>query len=406
MLTLSVVPQKHQNQNHNPTAAASAVVTQSQRRSEELSEADLLILHEEFLRQMTATANQQKQIQQQQQRKQALIPKLKPLTPKARQEIDLLMPFPSAYYPAAAANEDVLQKVGCEAGECDNECEFYKSVIAENIFICIQSGRLHHCTSASCNALVTTSEHRVCSLTGFTYKLDTYIMMPGYDEYADFSRRETCLDEYQIEQALDDQNTSEREAQIAHERKELELNTDTVVNVNDNDNDNEDVESNTNNNNNKRKQSDSTTSNNKRQRIVKSKKKKIKTTISRPKKTVQSEVLFCEARTFILKLMPLLSKPDLHKLSSLCVSIWTQFVHTKYYNEIKGKYKYKNHIAALLYNALDGIQVGGIFIVKPEPGLYNQLPPSKSLKLFNIKPSAYTQTCRYLHELIGHIIPA
>lgn len=55
-----------------------------------------------------------------------------------------------------------------EHHRCNNQCDV---IVHRDVVICKQTGNWHHCTEATCDRLITTHEHRVCELSGFTYDL-------------------------------------------------------------------------------------------------------------------------------------------------------------------------------------------------------------------------------------------
>jgi hypothetical protein len=287
------------------------------------------------------------------------------------------------------------------SGKCHGQCTFYQPPFAANVFVCVRSGRIHYCTSNSCDALETTIEHRVCSITGFSYAHDVLLVLPTHNDLVDMWRRELihptprALAKRKKQKTLADANAAQllkqkqtnpsapppppivvikKPPRPKHPKRNTLPNAAAVVS-------------------------------NFRTAVVEPINKSVDApSVRHPQqagnKPLKSEKLLCEARTFILDLMPSYQRSEAVRLASVCVNLWIRMMSTKYYESVKGRYPFKNHCAAVLYNAMDGIRYEDNFwLLEPEPFLYHMLPPAKMLKHHGVKPNKYTSSCVYFHEM-------
>ena len=120
--------------------------------------------------------------------------------------------------------------------------------------------------------------------------------------------------------------------------------------------------------------------------------------------TIKKERAICVASVFIKKIAPDITASEAHRLGTVCLYIWTKVFDTPYYQKVKARYTYEKHVLAVLYNALDGLRVGSVYLLNPEPDLFHLLPPSKSLKQYGIKVRTYTNACHFLHEMTREMV--
>ena len=295
---------------------------------------------------------------------------------------------------------------------CTNECDMFTTPIAENVYVCRSSNRIHYCTSASCDSIIFEQENRACSITGMAYDLESFIdtntlkqiergetVKVFVDKITVVNHSEKKLAKLAlIEEAnmmllltnmlqpplLLTEGKECTEIACLQESRMILIGaqpTQLIVQP--------------------------------QKKIVRPKhpKRMVSTelTLMRvtglnrrkiPKKRMNKEKLLCTAIHFIGKLLPSLIISESHRIASTIVYLWVKILETDYYCSVKGRYRFGTHIAVVLYNALDGIRgAGGCFILKPELELYKMLPASKQLKHYGIKPSTYTKCCRYLHEI-------
>lgn len=299
------------------------------------------------------------------------------------------------------------------SGECSNLCELFTSRLADDVYVCERSGRMHHCTGDTCDALDITAEHRVCRITGITYALDTYVILRSYD-LADFGRKESAVIDVD---ALDAGGLDVDDGEVV-----------AIASTDDTSSSNghvktETVKPETSDNNDQIQMVEETASDliSPRDTLLPSPheqqqelptpppphtKHKRQTSDSsngpmrRPRKPVRAEALFCQSRSIIKHLSARLPGKEVHRLSQLCMTLWLRITQTPMYKqEVGGKYRYDNHTLAVLYNSTDGLIVNDNILIQPQPRLINYLPPAKSLRDFGYKPADYTRTCKLLHLL-------
>jgi len=311
------------------------------------------------------------------------------------------------------------------AGKCTNECSFFNLSLAPDVFICKTTGRLHHCTSASCQSIQFTKEHRVCTITGYMYELE--MTLPMTHDYVEFNYSnidkdkgnskkmikqrallqpktvDKLIEEVKIQQdftvdELLDELRLMSGLEIKEEDKQLIVKTETTIAI-------------------KEETSlmiiEPETVIKKALRpkhpkrlpvtdlmIMKTQKK----VFTPPTKKLKKEKLICVASAFLLTLIPTLPASEAHRIGHICLYLWTQVITTDYYIQVKGRYRYLPHVAAVLWNAIDGVRLSdNRFIVEPEPVLRALLPKAKDIEMYGVKARDYTKTCRYFHEIIREL---
>lgn len=436
---------------------------QCTRHLESPSESDLLLLHDAYVRQLaqlskrnalqkrnklllttTTTQQQTAGIAKNQSQQKPQQTEEQRLAAERRRRKDLayarLMqcgPEPPEEDHTSSANFDCRS-----AAACCSQCNLLQPLgsLCPDLYVCARSGRMHHCTSVSCSFISYTIDCRVCTLTGRSYNHDEYIVLPTHTELADPRNRESILTAAQQEQDAEHVQRLLEEF-VAETLQAAAVVKQAVTAQPDSANaavavcvkaepgtDSMKVEG--------ESESD------KKRRLAASRRKAKKVlqanrrAIGRPgeapqptpvvvvappvsrsaaaaaakrhqtwvRKAHDSSALLCEGMNFIKQLMPELDLSECTRLSKVCLHMWLRIIQTQRFQELKGKYKYRTHVAACLYNAIEGLQVQGVVLLEPEPSLVDKLPESKHLKRYNMRPGAYTSACGYLHELATLIV--
>jgi len=310
---------------------------------------------------------------------------------------------------------------------CTGFCDVYRSTWCEDVFICKRSGRIHYCTSSSCDALIYNNEERVCSITGHHYALDEFNSGPTTEEFADICRRENRhYDPDQLEQLLEEyQRDIVREMQqnaVSIEEEPFALctapagaNVYLPASSSSSSSSSLDDEH-------KRRKSAARQRKKQRQRRVFAETNALlsrvgadgqsapsqspplqpPTTYTRKKqkKRKSTQALICQAQHLIQGVVVEIGENDLTRLAIMCVMLWGRITQTRLYDEVKARYLFQNHVIATLYNAVQGIRVEGVEFIRAEPLLEHRLPPAKTvLRAFNIEPYVHTRSCCHLHML-------
>jgi hypothetical protein len=346
------------------------------------SETDLLLIHAEFVVHIMKAGHS---------------PKISPVqavsTSRRQQqrERELLMMYPmhhlSTQIQESAQREEAAKSCAL-SGVCSARCSFYTTEYAPDVFVCTRTGRMHHCTSASCDELEVHMENRVCRLTGYSFPLDTFIILPTHSDFVDFARRERIQGAH-TEEAQPDVDTHPAVKDTMQVDDTMKKEADAMEPAKRSP---------------KQKRADQT-----RKKPVRPKHPQRPSAGAAAKhggidnvkfnKLMKKDSLICDARNFICKLVAGIESDEAQRLAGICVTFWIKCINTKYFEGVQGRYKFKTHCAAVLYNCMEGIRVKDAWVLEREPGLYTRLPPSKKLKLFGLKPSAYTSACRFLHEM-------
>lgn len=353
-------------------------------KREELNDIDLLLLFAEFMRFMRSPSRLRQQSS-------PSAPRQKTTAPN---DSDSFTPIPFPLNPQyqqfarERTNAKASEPERCDVtGECTADCEMFRSRLSRAVYICEHSGRLHYCTQHSCDSLEVSHSHRTCRITGSTYSLDTFCMAPDIDEFADRCHRQLIVDEPDIDDACGIPDLSDLPI--------TDPNTDTKAASK------------------KRKATDSDDEG-ERPLVKKTKHKKASLwTLSRGLPLLSqsssadskrsAESLFSDARTFLLTLAPHLENTQLLvDVANAAVGFWKQASLTHTFHHIKGRYRFHNHMAAFVFNCVDGIGSDGAFLVPPITGL--KLPSPKRLPQIGVKAAAYTRTCRFLHLIAREIM--
>lgn len=410
---------------------------------ERLSELDILLLHEVFLEHWLRKNEQDIQRARTENKKEEQAEMKLDNKQKKQRDFAKLLVYgdlhdEAAYYEQSTSNCTVTNT-------CTHKCLLFQPSIAKNVFICISRGAIHHCTAASCDSLCVTHESRYCLITGLSYSLECSTEITRKNEEGERVAVVLAKDTFTTVNDFDGAGNAKRK------RKSSALLTSTPVNqmmiaeqpqqtnhllITDgsqplpsaNENMLDDILQEMQQQQQQDVYNNSTalvvagTTNTQTQMVVKGKVVRAKhpkrltstelTVLKQTKKrsdvpsvkTNNKEQLISIARNLLQQLIPSLCQSECHRIATECMVLWVKVIETKYYKEIKGKYRYLTHVAAVLYNALDGIHMKGKYLLKPEPDLYKRLPPSKILKNFGIKVNNYTKCSRFLHEMTRELL--
>lgn len=292
--------------------------------------------------------------------------------------------------------------------DCTSSCEFYQPDISIPIYICHQSGHIHHCTNEACRYLVRSRDQRSCILTGLVYALDVFLVPSTHDQF-DFSNRtpiyptmaslekkRKALEKEKEEQAqltpttiTDESQSIKKPKTTRHKRRR----------------------SNHHHHHNRFQQSSSSTSSSSPSVSLLNNNLQERRTSS--SSTVTSSLQeICHARQHVKSILKL-HHPDMNNiplfdfLGNICMDAWKVVNKAPSYKQSKGSYKFEVHCAAVLYNCIEGIfiEVNGqksTFL----PYLFELkalLPPTTHLPKLGIENKAYTSACRKLHSFAREV---
>lgn len=296
---------------------------------------------------------------------------------------------------------------GCE---CSNKCDFYTPPHTDNVYVCITRGSLHHCTSWSCDYTIATHEHRVCTLTGIVYPLDTYVILPTHNDFVDYSRKDYAmpttasvsrkLKRIKIKQTAASKSksdlTQKKPSIPRHPKrvfKTLQPNNLSIASNSD---------------------SDSVEPVNSQVIVMKGKNKnnKNKNSLLLMSET-ETHKKRCKARDFIKELFNKkgvqytkgqftdLKESDADRLSFICLDVWRNVIKTSYYQNVKNVYHFKPHCAVVLYNSITGTYINGVAVIKQDVLVANNMMQSKDLcKVDKQVGKLYTRTSSQLNEMM------
>lgn len=343
--------------------------------AEKLSDLDIFLLHDNFIRHIISSPNPPPKAAP------SLLDSMDDLVRNTkRRKFNNLLLYSNNFIEEEV--KEIKEDDTCKRN-CFSACSMFEPSIASNVYICKTSGRLHYCTHGSCDSLQTTSESRYCLITGTSYKLDIWVVLPTHNELCDFSNQERI---YKTQASIT--------KQLVHEQRVKDELNGCVV----------------------RKAPNPKHPKRAEAVVFEDIKSPPTPTIIAPtvvpvvKKRVNAPVntesLSCVARKFICALIPTLSSDEAGRISALCVHYWSQIIKTKYYAKIRGRYKFLAHCAALIYKGMQGMKMGNTFIVKREPSLYLLLPSSKNIERFGVKKNAYTTSSRHMKESLRELFLA
>jgi hypothetical protein len=340
--------------------------------NEQLSESDLFYIHESFLRNFMQL--RQKEAAAAMRKASQLTPTTLLMMPSAKDRIfQELLPYsalnPLLHNDYASKYQGVNSNNTKHGKECSSSCRFFIPDLCPSAFVCIQTGNLHYCTSSSCRYIVTTNFERSCTLTGLTYDLEEPSIGPSH--YSNF-------------------NPSER-VKIAPSVPR------------------------------KRKAVGSSHGKKKPKRIIIMDLKQQPAPplpppsapnrhliMERERQNIETQVLDLLAVSQNIKksgLAPVIAE-EVRRFALEALSFWQKAIQTRYYQDVKNKFKLRIFTVVFLYASMKGIQVGGggTKILGRFKELYHALPPSRKLKDIakaqKFRCSQFTDNSRYLNEII------
>jgi len=438
------------------------------REQEQLSEADLLLLHESFVRQLP---RQSRNLLSANAPNNKLPPPPPPPTTttmnnKRKKDIEFerLLSYNNKHIDdddGAASSSGVMNTkesaFDCRvSGVCNSGCSFYQPrSLNENIFICTKTGRLHQCTASSCEFLDVDTENRVCKLTCLSYPLDTPVIPHDYHEHADTGKSNTQplvesqakvekrekkrLKLQQEQRALEEATISNQAllqlmpatATIQDSETSLTTITTTTMTTNTTTATTAATSSSSSSSSALVANTATTSMTTTTMTTTTMSVPKRKTKPKRPKpipyvdpliekrekerrnesvvpSTEQAkytqEQMVCIAVKFIKKLIPSLREKEQMRLALICTNLWTKLTETKYYKKVQHRYKFHVHCAVVLYNTLDGIEAEGTVLIAQEPKLHELLPAAIRLNEHGIRARSYTDHDNYLAEMCKELI--
>ncbi len=96
---------------------------------------------------------------------------------------------------------------------------------------------------------------------------------------------------------------------------------------------------------------------------------------------------------------------DINAISKLCLSLWQQISRTSVFQQVKGSYKFANHVYVVLFDMINGVYFKGKCIV-PENGVVRRfIADERTLKKSNsgFVPRRITRATRVFHACLAEI---
>jgi hypothetical protein len=302
--------------------------------------------------------------------------------------------------------------------ECSGMCDFMQH---KQVFVCRHSGHHHVCTDSDCDRLIDSHEARTCELTNLSYPPQYAISAQG-DETSTVStmstKKHTCTSGCEFRQQLHHVFVCKSSGRY-HMCTPLECGKRVqtaagawiceLTNMNFSSKDGTATTFLP-----RSSAADHAAKKKQKQRPSSSKKKRKQIELTRPANpntvvTIKYEELQAQARNIIrdafrpnpdtLKLL------DVHAISSLCLTLWQQISRTSVFQQVKGSYKFANHVYVVLFDMINGVYFKGKCIVPENEVVRRFVADERTLKKCNalFKPRQVTRATKVFHACLAEL---
>jgi len=239
---------------------------------------------------------------------------------------------------------------------CDGRCEFTQY---RNVFVCRSTGNVHLCGDRLCNRLIETADSRVCELTSISYALE-YVLPVDITETHTINKVHFTSDN----------NHGHKLSTTRKRKRKLDLSKPTKEEQEEADDKNRQV--------------------------------KVKVNYSE---------LYSKAYNIIKRsIRPEgIGKPDildLNRVTNECLLLWEKIITTSSYQQMKGTYKFENHVIVVLLDMIDGVTFSDTILIKPNQALGKYMWNKRELKKKDnkFKIHCITNSSQIFHACLSETI--